>query len=101
MWRLAFSPNDWSPELRAVLVAIAGALDGRSPTPELIAALSPVFEHSVAGHVATIEYFPEGYTDDPLLLPEYAVSLEGDRVKASWLLLETDFLAFLRQSGSN
>lgn len=94
MTRLELDPRHWTPELRYVLFALSVALAKREATPELVASLHPYYENAVAEHRADIEYFPEGYTDDPLELPEYAVNLAGDRVKASWLLLENDLYAF-------
>jgi hypothetical protein len=98
MTRLGPDPEQWLPELRAILAAIARALGERSPSASLITALSPHYEHSVPGHRVEIEYFPEGYTDDPARQPEYAVSVTGDRFLASWLLLERDLVAFLRHT---
>ena len=84
------------PELRKVLGNIARALGGRDPDPALILALRPEYENAVSDHKVQIEYFSEGYTDDPECLPEYAVSLTGRRFLASWLLLESDLRRFIR-----
>lgn len=96
MGRLDYTPEKWLPELRLILSKLAKALAGRPPTVTLIFELLPVFEDCVPDHVMTLEYFPEGYTSDPKLLPEYAISLSGDRFKASWLLLESDLHRFVR-----
>jgi hypothetical protein len=53
------------------------------------------------GHKVRIEWFPDGYSDDPKLLPEYAISLTGVRFKASWLVLATDLYRALRGQISN
>jgi hypothetical protein len=95
MTRLGPNPDQWLPELRSVLTAIAQALGERSPSAPLIMALRPAYERCVSGHTVQIEYFPDGYTNDPNCLPEYAVSLAGDRLLSSWLLLERDLHGFL------
>jgi hypothetical protein len=46
-------------------------------------ALKPDYEQCIVDHQVSIEYFPEGYTDDPERLPEYAISLRGERLLAS------------------
>lgn len=98
MTRLGPDPKQWLPELRSVLTAISKALGERSPSPPLVMALRPNYEHCVPGHTVQIEYFPDGYTDDPECLPEYAVSLSGDRLLSSWLLLERDLHGYLREA---
>lgn len=98
MTRLGPDPKQWLPELRDLFTAIASALGGRSPTASLIMTLRPGYERCVAGHTVQIEYFPDGYTDDPDCLPEYAVSLTGERLLSSWLLLERDLHSFLRKA---
>lgn len=96
MTRLGPDPKDWLPELRRILTAIGSALGERSPSAPLVMALRADYERCVAGHTVQIEYFPEGYTDDPDRLPEYAVPLTGERFLSSWLLLERDFNSFIR-----
>jgi hypothetical protein len=98
MTRLGPDPEHWLPELRDVLFAIGRAVGKRNPSMVLIMALKPEYEHCVADHKASIEYFPEGYTDDTEHLPEYVVSLKGKRVLASWLLLERDFYGFIQRN---
>ena len=95
MTRLGPDPQHWLPELRNVLMAIATALGERSPSPLLVMALRSKYEHCIPGHTVQIEYFPDGYTDDPECLSEYAVSLSGDRLLSSWLLLERDLHQYL------
>ena len=95
MTRLGPDPDQWLPELRDVLTAIAAALGGRTPSAPLIVALLPAYQRCVPGHTAQIEYFADGYTDDPNWLPEYAVSLTGERFIASWLLLASDLHGYL------
>ena len=62
----------------------------------LIVALRPEYENCIADHEIRIEWFPHGYTDDPKELPEYAISLFGNRFVASWLILEIDLYRVLR-----
>ena len=96
MTRLGPDPDRWLPELRTVLTAAARALRGRAPSPALLVALLPEYKHCLPGSVVELEYFPDGYTDDPESQPEYVVGLRGP-FSPSWLLLETDAHRFLRQ----
>jgi hypothetical protein len=94
MTRLGPDPDRWLPELRAVLTAAARALRGRAPNPALLVALLPEYKHCIPGSEVGLEYFPDGYTDDPACHPEYVVSLSGPFFP-SWLLLETDLHRFV------
>ena len=87
MTRLESDPDHWLPELRDILSAIKRALGERKPSIALVMALKSEYEYCIVDHEVGIEYFPSGYTYDPECLPEYAVSLKGKRILASWLLL--------------
>ena len=89
MTRLGPDPDQWLPELRAVLAAAARALRGRSPNPALLVALLPEYKHCIHGSEVELEYFPDGYTADSESQPEYVVALRGP-FSPSWLLLESD-----------
>jgi hypothetical protein len=94
--RLDYCPEKWLPELRSILASLAKGLAGRAPNVTLVFDLLPEFKHCIPDHIVGIEHFPEGYTDDPDLLPEFAVSLSGKRFQSSWLLLESDLFRFVR-----
>ncbi len=97
MTRLGPDPERWLPELRSVLTAMADALRGRAPSPALLVALLPEYRHCIPGSVVELEYFPDGYTDDPEFQPEYVVGLKGS-FSPSWLLLESDLDRFVRKT---
>src|SRR5579864_7393672 len=90
MGRVESNPATWLPEMWLVIRAMATTLDGLEPSPKLLAELLPRYENCIGDHKVRIEWFPEGYSDDPKRSPEYAISLIGTRFKARWLILATD-----------
>ena len=96
MGRIGADPKDWLPEMRQIVSAIAKALNGREPSLALIVATRQEYADCIPGHLVHIEWFPTGYSDDPLERPEYVIRLSGDRLKANWLILEADFYRVLR-----
>jgi hypothetical protein len=98
MTRLGPDPDTWLPELRVVLTAAAHALRGRRPSPSLLVALLPEYKGCIAGSEVALEYFPQGYTVDPALEPEYVVALQGP-FAPSWLLRESDLHRFVTSQG--
>ena len=95
MGRLDSNPDTWLPQLRTVLTAIASALRGRSPTPALLFALLQEYKHCIPDSTVDLEFYPEGYSDDPEEQPEYVVSLTGP-FSPSWLILQDDLHKFVR-----
>ena len=97
--------RDWLPELASALEAIATALAGQELTPERIAAAGPQFVDAVQGHQVEIDWFEHGYMHEPELdepgEPEYAITIDGNRLNAGWLMRAADLPRVLSQSTSN
>ncbi len=74
---------DVTPELGLALGAIASALRGRTPDPDLLGQIAPQCRCVVPEHVMTIEYErPKGRR--PRLKAVYTISITGRRVDGRW-----------------
>jgi hypothetical protein len=98
------NPETWSPDLRMIVSAIARALKGREPTAVLIIALRPDYEHCVPGHNVEVLWIPKGegvQPHDSNFPAEYALSIDGKRVRAIWTMLARDLHAAVTRENSN
>src|SRR5438477_2122024 len=81
-WR---ESGDVTPELGLVLKAMARALCGRLPNPDLLGKIAPQYRDVVPGHQVTIEHKPRPPKGTrPRLKAVYTISIIGDRVVGKW-----------------
>jgi len=96
MGPLSKDSASWLPETQSALRAIADALKGRVPSPELLDSLRPEYENAVPDHKVSLEWYPKGYMfpegrDQPAWTAEYGLLIGGKSLIAGWLIAAQDF----------
>jgi hypothetical protein len=79
------SLNDISDEVRAVLAALAHALDGHPLTPERVADAAIRCQNALPNHSVTIDHQPRSPKGSkPRVRATYILRIRGPRIDGQW-----------------